>query len=88
MDMTRSARLARAAASAGVVVASLLASACTHPSNSSPPARRVDLSFCGGALRSRPLVVDVSYSDNGIIARRLRWSGWGGPVATATGRPS
>ncbi len=85
MDTTRSARLARAVAIAGVVVASLLASACTHLSNSSPSARPVDLSSCGGALRSQPPVVDVSCSDNGITARRLHWSGWGGPVATATG---
>lgn len=67
-----------------VALAALLMAGCTQSAGKSP-ARRVELSFCGGALRSQPGVIDISCSDNGVTARQLRWSGWGRSVATATG---
>jgi hypothetical protein len=69
-----------------VVVALTLAlgAGCTH-STASSATKSVRVAICGGALAAQPDVVNVSCSDNGIMARHLRWSGWGGPIATATG---
>jgi hypothetical protein len=64
----------------------LLAVGC---SNSPKPAASGDgpqrLADCGGLPHVRPAVVNVRCSDNGMVARQLKWSGWGTPVATATG---
>lgn len=36
-------------------------------------------------VRARPDVVNVTCLNNSVMARQLRWSSWGGPIATATG---
>jgi hypothetical protein len=43
------------------------------------------MSLCGGSLRAQPDVVNVTCLNNSVMARRLRWSSLGGPIATATG---
>jgi hypothetical protein len=45
----------------------------------------VRISDCGTAPAARPGVVTVVCTNDSVTARSLRWSGWGGPVATATG---
>ena len=41
--------------------------------------------MCGGSPQVRPGTLTILCSGNGIAALRLRWSGWGSPVATVTG---
>ncbi len=71
---------------AAAVAATMLAAGCsghssgpvTHPA----PHRLAD---CGGTPQVRPDVVVVRCADNSLVARNLKWSGWGTPVATAAG---
>jgi hypothetical protein len=82
------ARLVWPARAAAVVIAIVAASALTGgctPSASPAAVSQVRMSRCGGALRAQPDVVNVTCLNNSIMARHLRWSSWGGPVATATG---
>jgi hypothetical protein len=74
--------LVRAAAITMIAASSLFAAGCTHSAKSVMPVR---ISLCGGGLQARPAVVNVICTNNSISARNLHWSGWGGPVATATG---
>lgn len=78
----RRALAVRAAAIIMIAVSSVFAAGCTHSAN---PALPVRMSLCGGGLQARPAVVNVICTNNSISARNLHWSGWGGPVATATG---
>lgn len=77
-------RVRAAAAIMAIVLTLLFAGGCTH-SAGSRAAPSVRVAFCGGALRAQPDVATVSCLNNSIMARNLRWSDWGGPVATATG---
>jgi hypothetical protein len=47
--------------------------------------RQMKISACGAALQSQPGVFTVVCTNNSVAARDLHWSGWGGPVATASG---
>lgn len=78
-------RASRAGAVAAAVTMPVLLSACSHqaPSRTPPPA--VTMAFCGGSAQARPTVVEVICATNDITARDLAWSGWGRPVATASG---
>jgi hypothetical protein len=70
---------------AAVTVPVLLLSACSHPAPSRTPPPAVTMAFCGGSAQARPVVVEVICATNDITARDLAWSGWGRPVATASG---
>ncbi len=69
---------------AAMAMSALLA-ACSHPAQSRVPPPSVTLAFCGGNAQARPAVVEVICSTNDITARDLAWTGWGRPVATASG---
>jgi hypothetical protein len=43
------------------------------------------LANCAGAPAARPEIVVVKCFDDSMVARQLKWSGWGSRVATATG---
>ena len=73
------------AAAAAVTVPVLVLSACSHPAPSRTPPLAVTMAFCGGSAQARPAVVEVICATNDITARDLAWSGWGRPVATASG---
>ena len=86
------ARRTRATARPGHVIAAIAAIAGTlsvlagcGPAASSPSAPLVKMSLCGGALSAHPVVMTVVCANNSVAAHDLRWSGWGRPVATATG---
>ncbi len=82
----RSRFLAMAATALAAVLAAVLLAACSGPAGPRPaPAARVRLSDCGSPGQVRPDVVAVICSTNAITARRLTWSGWGKPVASAIG---
>jgi hypothetical protein len=70
---------------AAVTVLALVLAACTHPAPSRTPPPSVTMAFCGGSAQARPTVVEVICATNDITARNLTWSGWGHPVATASG---
>lgn len=74
----------RTAAFCAIAVTSLFAAGCM-PSAGPPADSPVRISLCGGSLRAQPDVVNVMCANNSITARNLHWSGWGKPVATATG---
>lgn len=80
------ARSARSAAIVAVTLGLVVAAGCT-PSHTagSPTARSVRVALCGGAPQARPNVVNLTCLDNAVMARHLRWSDWGRPIATATG---
>lgn len=73
------------AAAATSTVLALLLTACTHQAPSRTPPPSVTMAFCGGSAQARPTVVEVICATNDITARNLTWSGWGRPVATASG---
>ena len=73
------------AAAAVTVVLVLLPTACTQQAPSRTPPPSATMAFCGGSAQARPTVVEVICQTNDITARNLIWSGWGRPVATATG---
>jgi hypothetical protein len=68
-----------------LAVAALLAGGCAHAAGPAAGAAPARLSDCGGSPQARPAVVVILCADSGIVAHDLRWSGWGKPVATATG---
>lgn len=75
---------------AGIVAATLAAlalllTACTQQAPSRTPPPPATMAFCGGSAQARPTVVEVICQTNDITARDLTWSGWGDPVATASG---
>jgi hypothetical protein len=73
------------AAAAAVTVLVLLLTACTQQTPSRTPPPSATMAFCGGSAQARPTVVEVICATNDITARNLTWSGWGRPVATASG---
>ena len=68
-----------------LAAAGLLAVGCSTslPAASAPGPQR--LADCTGIPYVRPAIVVVRCIDDSMIARQLKWSGWGTPVATATG---
>ena len=67
------------------VVLAVLATGCSStakPAASAAPQRLAD---CAGTPQSQPSEVAVRCADNSLNADHLTWSGWGTPVATATG---
>lgn len=66
-----------------LLMAAGLVTGCTHASG--PAQAGPALSDCAGRPQAEPAVVTLSCADNGLFAEHLRWSGWGKPVATATG---
>ena len=68
-----------------LAAAALLAAGCStpHPATSARGPQR--LADCTGIPRVRPAVVEVRCIDGSMVAQELKWSGWGTPVATATG---
>jgi hypothetical protein len=81
-DRIRRALTVRATAIMVLAVTSAFTVGCTHTANA---VKQVTMSFCGGGPEAEPTVVDVMCANNSISATKLRWSGWGRPVATATG---
>jgi hypothetical protein len=61
----------------------LLLTACGHAARPSAPP--VTMSFCGYSPQVRPDVVVVVCETTDITARKLKWTAWGKPTATATG---
>lgn len=61
----------------------LLLTACSHATKLGPPP--VTLGFCGSNLQVRPDVVLVVCNTDDITARKLIWSDWGKPTASAKG---
>jgi hypothetical protein len=79
------ARRTSAALMATLLVPLVLLSACSHPAGAGTGATRVTMTDCGGSPQVEPTVVSVICQTNDITARRLTWSSWGKPVATAIG---
>jgi hypothetical protein len=79
--MKRSRRLAAVV----LAVLGLMAAGCSHPAKPAGPAMPHALADCLGQPQVRPAEVDVRCADNSLVASHLKWSGWGGPVATALG---
>jgi hypothetical protein len=63
----------------------LLAVGCSSSPKPDAPGGPHRLADCNGLPQLRPAVVIVRCADDGMIARQLKWSGWGTPIATATG---
>jgi hypothetical protein len=63
----------------------LMAAGCSQPAKPAGPAMPHALADCLGQPQVRPAEVDVRCADNSLVADHLRWSGWGGSVATAIG---
>jgi hypothetical protein len=84
MEMNALARTTRAVAT--LVLPLLLLTACSHSAAPGSAGPRVALSYCGGDLQARPSVVSVICTTDDITARELAWTGWGSPVAVASGR--
>ena len=74
--------VAAIAAIAGALSALAGCGPAARPQSSTPA---VKMSLCGGTPSARPGVMTVVCANNSVSAHDLRWSGWGGPVATATG---
>ncbi len=73
---------------AAVGLATLLTltlTACSPPATSAHAAKPVTMTDCNGLHHARPDIVDVVCESDAITARKLTWSGWGTPVATAAG---
>jgi hypothetical protein len=77
-------RAATAAAGAMLLPMMILA-ACGPAARSGHAATSVKMVDCFGRLQARPDAVQVICQSDAITARSLAWSGWGKPVATATG---
>jgi hypothetical protein len=71
-----------AIAAAGLV---LLTAGCSNSPAAVTPAAPHRLADCAGKPQVRPAEVAVRCADNSLTASHLTWSGWGTPVATATG---
>jgi hypothetical protein len=68
-----------------VLMSLLLAAGCGTTSKKIAATAPGGIANCVGHPQARPAVVDIKCDDMGLTARNLRWSGWGTPVATATG---
>src|SRR5215471_4138113 len=79
------ARMASVATVAALLAPLLLLSACSHPAGAGTGAARVTMANCGDGPQVEPTVVNVICQTNDITARRLTWSAWKKPVATAIG---
>ncbi len=66
-------------------VLSLLAAGCSRAAAPASSAGPDNLANCLGDPQVRPSVVVVRCADTSMTARHLKWSGWGTPVASATG---
>jgi hypothetical protein len=62
----------------------LLLTACGQAAR--PTAPPVTMSFCGYSPQVRPDVVVVVCKTTDITARDLKWTAWGKPTTTATGK--
>jgi hypothetical protein len=82
MEMNVLARATRAALALALPL--LFLAACGHAAG--PAAAPVTMSYCGGGAQARPSVVSVICTTDDITARNLAWTGWGSPVAVASGR--
>ena len=79
-------RTRAAIAAAGAVLFPLvMLAACGPADTSAHDATSVKMVDCFGRLQASPDTVQVICQSDAITARRLAWSGWGKPVATATG---
>jgi hypothetical protein len=79
------ARATSVAVMATLLVPLLLLSACSHPAGAGTGATRITMANCGVSPQVKPTVVNVICGTTDITARRLAWSAWGKPVATAVG---
>jgi hypothetical protein len=79
------ARATSAVVMAALLVPLLLLPACSHPAGAGTGAPRVTMANCGVSPQVKPTVVNVICGTADITARDLTWSGWGKPVATASG---
>jgi hypothetical protein len=77
-------RTCRTVAVTVMVGLTLLAASCSSGQRA-VPAKADGLPDCLGHPQVRPALVDVNCADMSLTARHLAWSGWGTPVATATG---
>jgi len=84
-EMNVLARATSAVVMAALLVPLLLLSACSHPAGAGTGATRVTMANCGVSPQVKPTVVNVICGTSDITARRLTWSDWGKPVATAIG---
>lgn len=75
----------RLLATAAAAVLALMASGCSGSPAAATSAGPRRLADCAGQPQSRPSEVAVRCADNSLTADHLTWSGWGTPVATATG---
>jgi hypothetical protein len=78
-------RAVRAVVAAACLALPLLLGACSHPGRPGNASAAVTLAYCGNKAQVRPTVVSVICLTNDITARRLAWSAWGKPAATAIG---
>ena len=76
---------AATAAAGAVVLALVILAGCDPAATSGRAATSVKMVDCFGRLQARPDIVQVICQSDAITARSLAWSGWGKPVATATG---
>jgi len=84
-EMNVLARATSAAVMATLLVPLLVLSACSHPAGAGTEVTRVTMANCGVGQQVKPTVVNVICGTTDITARRLVWSAWGKPVATAIG---
>jgi hypothetical protein len=63
----------------------VLTAGCSSPAKPAASAAPHRLADCAGKPQLRPSEVAVRCADNSLTADHLTWSGWGTPVATATG---
>jgi hypothetical protein len=71
-----------------IVVAGLALSVLAAACSSSPrqqDASSVTMAYCGTKAQVRPTIVSVICETDDITARKLAWSAWGKPAATAIG---
>jgi len=68
-----------------VTLPALLLAACGQPARPVRTLPRVTMAVCGGRPQARPDVLEVICLTDYITARKLAWTDWGQPVATAAG---
>jgi hypothetical protein len=78
-------RRCRALALAIAATTALLSAGCSPAPGPDAAAGPQRLADCNGKPDVRPAVVIVRCADDSLVARDLKWAGWGTPVATATG---
>jgi len=67
------------------LTATLFLAACSHSAVAGLAASPVTMDACGTGQHARPGIISVVCATDYITARNLAWSGWGKPIATATG---